>query len=704
MSAFRCVESSRSQSRAAACVSLSLALSLTMLPAASALADEAAASAQQQATQTATANDNLVVRGMDTLAIGGDAFDVATTVGLGGNTLYADVSVGGTVRQHDLPYTYDNATDQAGVVSLNAKAGYVASHSGKISLDFYTTATADRQQAAPVLSATVYAVAMKVDGQAVGSVSDAMVGIRTAVAGDELQPFEAPRLIVRGDNTYRLVGGSSATPTLEDGVLYVNYEKVDAAGVEASVTYVDENGAVLVRDSLGTLTADQSQTTAVRETVETNGRVYVPVSKMPTVTVSAAQPEITVHCLPRREVSTATQTVNISYVSTTGAALMRDKVDVGVGGYRYAPPTVFSQARDGSIDRYVLAGARDNRGNTYTAEQAAELTFAMDGAPEYTLEYQPENAQLTYTANIALVSPAENGRVGVEVVESKTAQVAEGQPASVALPEMYEQGGQTYTRFGSDSALTYSWEDFAAGRVTSDTVYYTRSDVETPAAYDVNVRYVDVISGKQLGGETLTCEPNGEALQIAGPAQVESDGTTYARLTGQDAAITHRFYAPYRTYTIYYAEPGVVLSGDVTVVRTNVIDGGVRYYTIDSGTGAVTSDDSAGGLTTGAPYTTIATAGAGAADGAAASAGAQQSDVTAPDGNSAYEERITDEENPLARSADGNQAENASALPAWWPAALAAVAAAAAACIAFFVRGRKRRAQSESSSDDVKGA
>ena len=589
-------------------------------------------------------------------------------------------------------------------MSLNVKAGYVASHSGKISLDFYTAATADRQQAAPVLSATVYAVAMKVDGQAVGSVSDAMVGIRTAVAGDELQPFEAPRLIVRDGNTYRLAGGSAATPTLENGVLYVNYEKVDAAGVEASVAYVDENGSVLVRDSLGTLAADQSQTVAVRETVEANGRVYVPVSKMPTVTVSAAQPEITVHCLPRREVSAATQTVSISYVSTTGTALMRDKVDVGVGGYRYVPPTVFSQAREGSIDRYVLAGARDNRGNTYTAEQAAELSLTLDGAPEYTLTYEPENAQLTYSVNIALVSPAENGRVSVAVAETKTAQVAEGQPASVALPATYEQDGETYTRFGSDDVLTYRWEDFSAGRATSDTVYYTRSDVEAPAAYSVNVRYVDVISGKQIGGETLTCEPNGEALQISGPEQLEADGIAYTRLTGQDAAITHRFYAPYRTYTIYYAEPGVAASGDITVVRTEVIDGGVRYYTIDSATGGVTSDDSAGGLTAGASYATIVAGGGVAANGADANAGVQQSDVTTPDGNSAYEERITDDETPLARSADGEQAASASALPAWWPAAAAAVAAAVAACIAFFVRGRKRRTQSESSSDDVKGA
>ena len=79
--------------------------------------------------------------------------------------------------------------------------------------------------------------------------------------------------------------------------------------------------------------------------------------------------------------------------------------------------------------------------------------------------------------------------------------------------------------------------------------------------------------------------------------------------------------------------------------------------------------------------------------------------MTTPDGNSAYEERIADDETPLARGPESeSEAGSASTLPAWWPAALAAVAAAAAACIAFFMRGRKRKAENESGSDEVKGA
>ena len=87
---------SREASRATTCVGLSLALSLALTPIAlPAHADEPAAGSSSQAAQGV---ESLSVRGIDTLSVGGDAFDVATAVGLGSATLYADVSVGGEVR------------------------------------------------------------------------------------------------------------------------------------------------------------------------------------------------------------------------------------------------------------------------------------------------------------------------------------------------------------------------------------------------------------------------------------------------------------------------------------------------------------------------------------------------------------------------------------------------------------------------------
>lgn len=694
----------QSMPHAATCTGVALALTLSLAPA-PALAADGATTAN---TNGVTASDSqaqaaVSLRGIDTLSVGGDSFDLATVVGLGGSTLYADVTVNGTVKQQDLPYTYDRVTDEAGVVSLSAKASYVAAHSGAIGISFHTK-DADGANSAALLNATVYAVALRVNGQAIGSVENSIIGIRTCPAADATQAFEAPRLVVRDGKTYRLASSSAAaTPSLVDGVLYVDYEAVDEAGVSASVTYVDENGAVLLRDDLGTLSAGQEQTAAVRDTVEANNRVYVPISKMPTVTVSAASPEVVVHCLPRTEASQETRTATINYVSADGTQLMRDKVDVGVGGYTYAPPTVFSQARDGSVERYVLSGGSDSRGASWDADAASSLTLAFDGAPEITLVYEAQAANITYTVNFALVTPADGGGYAVQVDSSESATVSEAAAASVSLPATITRDGETYTRVGDEDALTYSWADLNAGRMLSDTVYYTRSDVQPASAYDVTVRYVDVISGNELGSEVLSCSPDGEALSISGPESLEVEGATYQRLTGQEAAISHRYYAPYRTYTIYYAQPGAVSEGDTTVVRTDVIDGGVRYYEVNPAGGTVTTTTANGTTTTGGlsastPYTTVVT------DNAADSSAATQSDVIAPNGESAYEERIADEETPLASADEGvTAAQEASMVPAGI--AAAAIAAVAAVCVAVmaFVRrsGRKQLAGTDDGSKEA---
>ena len=331
--------------------------------------------------------------------------------------------------------------------------------------------------------------------------------------------------------------------------------------------------------------------------------------------------------------------------------------------------------------RYTLAGATDSLGNTYTAEQAKELALTRDGAKAYTLQYQPEETELTYTVNIALVSAGKNGNTNVHVAKSEQAKVSASQDAQVVLPETVEQDGITYTRFGSESQLSYSWADLQNSRMLSDTVYYVASDVVAPEAYDVKVRYVDAVSGKEIGGETLTCNPDGSALSIASPESVSFEGKQYQRLNGQSVPITHRFYAPYRTYTVYYAEPGAMSQGDTTVIRTEITDGGIRYYTIASDGTVTTGADGngTGGLIATTPYTTVVTNNADGADGNGSSV--QNGDVTAPSGSSAYEERIDEDQTPLSSGAENQQAGLGAAQVAGIVLALLAVVAIAALAV-----------------------
>ncbi len=635
---------------------LTLALNPALAPAT--LGDNSAAAGlnaiEALAAQTA---DGLAMRGMDTTAISGDAFDVATVVGLGSKTLYADVYVNGSKKAADIEYSYSNPDDQAGVVQLKTTLDVVAQHSGNVTVKFFSAKSADRGGADPVYEANLYAVCMRVNGEKTTQV----VGLRTSSAADATRAFAAPRLVVRDGQTYRLTStATSAATTLEDGTLYVDYAPASATGVAASVTYVDQDGAVLAVDSVGTLADGESQTVAVRKTVEGSSKVYVPLSKAATVTVTSANPEATITCVARKDADRTTSKVSVAYVTAEGKQLMADTVEVSSGGYNYAAPTTFSQSRDGAVARYELTGATDNRGNTYTAAQAAALSFTFDGATEYTLTYAAQNVQLGFTVNFALVAPDANGNLTVSVDPSlaKTAEFSKDAAATVELPETIERDGYTYTLFGGEKTLSFTWADFEAGALATDTAYYTRSDVTVPAAYDVCVRYVDAETGTQLSTQTLTCSPDGGALAIQGPETLTANGTSYVRLSGQETAITHRFFSPYRTYTIYYGVAGSKFAGDTTITRTTVIDGGTTTYSITTDGGS-TSTSTNGGLVNDAAYTTVVTVveeepaetDANADAGANSRGGSQsESDVISPEGETLTEERLEDSENPLARA------------------------------------------------------
>ncbi len=643
---------------------------------------------QSFAEQVASADSSsLLVRGTDALNWG-DSFECVTVAGLGASTLYADVEVNGKVVTKDIAYSYDSADDTFGMVQLNAKASYVASHSGQLKLNFYTAKTDDRAGADPVLSANVYAVCMMVDGQPLGTVEQSMIGIRTARSGEAELAFSAPAQIVRDSATYALVGSGKVTPTLVDGVLYVSYEKVDdAESVSGAVVYVDENGNELERD-LYTIASSEQKEVQIRESLEVSGEVYTPMTRLSTVTLSADAPEQRVYCVARAKADTSTTDITLTYVSTEGQQLMVDRVSVGAGGFLYAPASAFSQANESAVSRYELVGATDSLGNEYSAEQAKSLSLTRDGALEYTLSYAPQATELTYTVNFALVSAGKGGNTNVSVAKSATAKVSANSDAVVELPETIEDGGVTYERHGSETSLSYTWSDLSAGRVLSDTVYYVSSDVVVPVAYDVTVHYVDAVSGTQIGSETLTCDPAAGPLSVTSPESLTYGDEQYERLGGQSAPITHRYYAPYRTYTVYYARPGSMTKGDTTITRTVVVDGGVRYYVIDADGNVTTTDnENTGGLIATAPYTIVTTTGGSDGDSASGT-------LVAPSGESVYEERISDELTPLA---SGDQAT--SSVVAF---AFAAVSAGLLVLFALLILRKKRN--SSDGLNDVKEA
>ncbi len=668
-----------------------LAIPLLAAPAVAQLPVPAYA-ADQTASEAATPS----VCGADTFTWG-NSFECATVTGLGSSTLYADVTVNGKVVTKDMTYKYDDADDTFGVVQLNASAEQVLKYSGNMQLDFYRDKTAERDGAKPLLTTKVYAVCMKVDDQ---PIDNSMIAIRTAREKEATSAISAPTQIVRNGVSYSLVS-SDNKPELENGVLYVSYKKTDdATSISGAVVYVDEQGNEIDRESYK-WDADKRKSVGLKSSIVYKDKTYTPKAQSTQVTLSASNPVQRVFCLAKAEADKTTKEVVINYKSTADKTLMVDRVDVGEGGYKYTPATAFSQANDLDVMRYTLARAEDSTGESYTADEAKTLSLTRDGAKTYTLYYEPEETELTYTVNFALVSVGENGSTEVAVTKSATAKVSASAKAIVDLPATIEKDGTTYKRSGSDRSLTYTWADLSAGRALSDTVYYVSSDVTAHDPYDVTVRYVDAVSGDELGSKTLTCKADGEPLSITSPGTVTYKGTEYTRLSGQSAAITHRYYAPYRTYTIYYAVPGSMSQGDTTVTRTVVIDGGIRYYIIRADGTVSAASDGTTGLVATTPYTAISTQATGTAtDGtddndSTDGSSDQTSDATAPSGDSAYEERISDDETPLA-SAE----KTTSNMPGLIAAGIAAVAVLLVLLLAIL----RRKRNANDGSDTVKGA
>ena len=704
------VHRKRSRRRVAATAGLALSLAITgagFTPATVPALAPTTAIAAQSASGAA-------IRGVDTTSISGDAFNVASVLDLGGSTLYADVAVRGEVQAKDVEYRYEKDTDEAGIVQLKTTSKVVATHSGDITVSFYDAKTDDRSGAEPLYAAKVYAVAAICNGSYIGSdAADSMIGIRTC-AGDATSSFQAPALISKGGRTYRLVSGEQQLG--DDGVLRVSYEPAAESGVSASIKYVDSDGNLLQTVDLGAIAEGQVISDyELLDEVEATGKVYVPLKSTAKAAITSTSPEAVITCVERRSPSTAKNAVTIRYVCEQSGGsddmawsreelLMKDSVEVGTGGYNYAPAQVFSQSGKSGVMRYTLTGAYDSDGNSYDAYEAASLVLSFNGAKTYTLCYDAEDTVMTYSVSIALVDPAGEGSVSVSREDTITRNFTEDSAATISLPGTWSKDGHVYTLSGGQSVFTYSWSELSEGRATADTAYYVRDDVTTPAAYDVTVRYVDVVSGAELGSTTMACSPDGDSLSIAGPESLDVNGSTYTRLSGQESAIRHSYYAPYRTYTVYYGQPGAFAEGDVYVRRTVIVDGGTTSYTVNTATDAVTTagatgaaagtadnaatgtNAAAGGLSTNTPYTTVVTT----TTDDNGDATEQQTEVTTPNGNSAGQERIDEDETPLASA---ETVGTSSLSPVVIGAGVIGIAAAAA--VIFAIVAKLRSSQKE---------
>ena len=90
-------------------------------------------------------------------------------------------------------------------------------------------------------------------------------------------------------------------------------------------------------------------------------------------------------------------------------------------------------------------------------------------------------------------------------------------------------------------------------------------------AFSLNIQYRSVTTNETIFRSTQEVEASGSDTAIQTPdTYAGADGTQYVRLNGQEE-ISHSFFSPQRTYTVYYRDARDVQNADTVVIQTEVV-------------------------------------------------------------------------------------------------------------------------------------
>ena len=111
--------------------------------------------------------------------------------------------------------------------------------------------------------------------------------------------------------------------------------------------------------------------------------------------------------------------------------------------------------------------------------------------------------------------------------------------------------------------------------------YYVADGYEPTEDYDVTLQFVDMADGTSIGSQTATVSlaraQKGADEAIAVPATLNDGayvlipGQFFAQTTAGDALLQHNYYAPDRTYTIYYRKASDESLADAVIAKINTV-------------------------------------------------------------------------------------------------------------------------------------
>lgn len=376
---------------------------------------------------------------------------------------------------------------------------------------------------------------------------------------------------------------------------YAEYEPYVPTPLEGSITYVDNQGNILKKDTIVNITPDHTGDTP-KEVVLVN-RFLVQDAEQdlyyyPTVQIVKAdyygQIDFVVLCNAYASTEGETGLVKIHFMSN-GKKVWGDEVNLTTTTFLYTVPESFVQidAESGKATQYKLKD--DDQLNEYH-----QLVLVPGRAEsDYHFEYEAAAADEVISWNLILMDGTTNTRLGAETMDVEPGETVEFDAAAHA-PAGYVPSQETYTyTYGGENLVQY--------------VYYTPDGYVPTESYTVTLQFVNIADGAVLQSESVMVNP-GADTEITCPAEFTAGDNTYVRLGGQSDTYRHSYYSPKRTYTIYYRDVNDTLYANTIItnietVTTERTETGVTY--VEDVT-TVT-----GGTVTGPAYATGPAAGTG---------------------------------------------------------------------------------------------
>lgn len=316
-----------------------------------------------------------------------------------------------------------------------------------------------------------------------------------------------------------------------------------------AVDYIDQATGARLGGSDAYMELDGRVTFTGEPTLNVNGVGYERVDNYgATLTYGQVGPAV----IKYKQIKNDPINVNIRFV---------DEYNRSIGSINDIKVT-YGNALTQNIDSKITYNGKD-----YTLDAGQPTQISHDyglGSKTYTIRYTsvPTKAQA-----FRVVYVDQNGKTLI----TNTATVQGGSTTDFPTATTYTAAnGQTYARVaGEPTMITHAYD----GATTMYTVRY--EPIKATGEYQIVVKYVDSVTGAQIGDLVYRTVPVNQADRFPFPRTLSVGGKDYVVSNGQGNEVIHTYGEAKRVYTVYYNEQGenAPKSYEVTMRFVNISDG-----------------------------------------------------------------------------------------------------------------------------------